>query len=168
MQDYAIQRSSRRCYATDRPFAAGERYYSAILQKGSDLVRRDFASENWPGPNADMIGWWMTVVPQRANQIRIAPPHVLVDTLEALQEMPGKGQIAYLLALQLLRKRILIEQPSGFVENDATNVLSLRFAPDDREFTIPIVELEERDMESLQSQLQELLYSEAQDGEAPV
>jgi hypothetical protein len=160
MQEYAIQRSSRRCYATDRPFAPGERYFSAIFQKGSDLVRRDYASDTWPGPNSDMIGWWMSVVPQRANHNQMAPPPVLVDTLAALLEMPEKGSLAYLLALQLLRKRILIEQPNGLGEDDGTNSIRLRFAADDREFAVPIEQVLEHDLESLQSHLMALLYTE--------
>ena len=50
MTDYQIQASSRRCAATGREIAPGERYYSVLLDQGSSFVRQDFSLEAWQGP----------------------------------------------------------------------------------------------------------------------
>jgi hypothetical protein len=166
MQEYAIQRSSRKCYRNNRPLEPGERYISAIVQKGSELVRRDFGLDAWPGPDANTIGWWKTSIPTKKNAGKtLAPPRVLVDTLNAMLETPGQGSIAYLLALLLVRRRILIEVDSFSSPNVEAQIteptqLELRFASDDRLLNVPIVPSSPEQSSELQSKLTELLYAE--------
>ncbi|XZE19312.1 hypothetical protein SH449x_004629 [Pirellulaceae bacterium SH449] len=162
MQDYAIQKSSRRCFDSDRTLAPGERYYSAIIQKGSDLIRRDYSAEKWTGPNDGVVGWWVCKVPQKqTNKKRLAPNHVLLDTLQSFLETPGKESLAYLLALLLLRKKVL-GSDSGFHEADAPadDVLDLCSSNGERSFMVPVVELTTQDTTTLQAELLDLLYSE--------
>jgi hypothetical protein len=166
MQEYAIQRSSRKCYRNNRPLEPGERYISAIVQKGSELVRRDFGLDAWSGPDEETVGWWKTSIPSnKAAGKTLAPPRVLVDTLEALLETPGQESLAYLLALLLIRRRILTELESfesSMQESDLDDPthMELRFAADDRVLDVPIVPADQEQSSVLQAKLTELLYAE--------
>ncbi|AMV33154.1 hypothetical protein VN12_13595 [Pirellula sp. SH-Sr6A] len=166
MQEYAIQRSSRKCYRNNRPLEPGERYISAIVQKGSELVRRDFGLDAWSGPDADTVGWWKTSIPSKKTTGKtLAPPRVLVDTLEALLDTAGQESLAYLLALLLVRRRVLIEVESfeaAMQESDLDEPthMSLRFAADDRVLDVPIVPADREQSSVLQAKLAELLYAE--------
>ncbi len=172
MQDYAIQKSSRKCHASARVLQPGERYISAIVQAGKDLLRRDFSLAHWSGPSDSTIGWWQTSVPpKKSSGPQLAPPIVLVDTLSALLETPGQDELAYLLSLLLVRRKILVDassmdgsasapfsdSPQQEVDN---NSLHLKFPTDDRTFYIPITEITPERSQEQQSKLLELLYTE--------
>jgi hypothetical protein len=162
MQDYAIQKSSRKCFVSDRPLQPGDRCVSAIMQKGGDLVRRDFAQENWPGPNSETVGWWRSVVPQkRSSGQSLAPNAVLINTLENMLETPGKGAIAYLLALLLIRRRVLVDDvESSEQSTETTSTLSLRVSQDERILLVPVEPVDAARSQEFQSQLMELLHGE--------
>ena len=162
MQDYAIQKSTRKCHSSNRPLAPGERYVSAIVQSGKDLIRRDFSLERWTGPTAQTIGWWKTAVPQKkAAGPTLAPPIVLVDTLGALLETADQDELAFVLALLLVRRRILVENVSLEVPAlDSTVQLDLKYPADDRTFLIPVQSIASERGSDLQKQLFSLLYSE--------
>jgi hypothetical protein len=160
MQDYAIQKSSRKCFVSDRPLQPGDRCVSAIMQKGGDLVRRDFALENWPGPNSETVGWWRSVIPQkRSTGQSLAPNSVLINTLENLLESPGKGAIAYLLALVLIRRRVLVDDAEASEQSSETaSTLSLRVAHEERILLVPLEPVDAARSKEYQAQLVELLH----------
>lgn len=177
MQDYLIQRSSRKCHLSDRPLEPGERYISAIVQKGADLVRRDFSRENWTGANEDTIAWWVAKIPnKRVSPNQLAPVPVLLDTLSALLEKTEQGKLAYLLGLMLVRKRILQEDESELdnsnnredrasskglsVVGAQDDYLRLKSSSDDRQFWIPVPSISADESKALQAELIALLYSE--------
>jgi len=142
--------------------APGERYYSAIVQKGSELIRRDYASDTWSGPTSDMVGWWIARVPdKKQSKTKLAPNQVLLDTLQSFLETPGKEPIAYLLAVLLLRKRVLISQDSvESVNEETSSSIELSSVGGDQQFIVPIAEVTPLESETIQSELLELLYTE--------
>ncbi len=162
MQEYAIQKSSRRCYDSDRILAPGERYYSAIIQKGGELIRRDYSSEKWQGPTTETIGWWVARIADKKNaKTKLAPTQILLDTLQSFLETPGKSQIAYLLAVLLLRKRVLVSEDSHHTSSEeSTTTLDLHSASSDQQFLVPVVEIDPAESKSIQAEILELLYTE--------
>jgi hypothetical protein len=91
--------------------------------------------------------------------------HVLLAALEVLLEDPLKGELAYLLTLLLIRRRVLTE-PIGLQLNSEeepmdSSLLHLTYAGSNREFVVPICQPEVQRMESLQQELDQLLFSEA-------
>lgn len=171
MQEYSIHRSQRRCHQTEREFAPGEPYYSAVLAKGSQLVRWDVARDAWQGPPDGTVGWWLNRNPKQENaKPKPAPAHVLLSTLEALLEDPAKAQLAYLLGLILIRKRVLTEtDPDQRVEDSAQGLesgedppfLHLTHPPTNRDFVIPVCEPAIDQSPGLQHELMQLLFCEA-------
>ena len=160
MQEFTIQRSSRKCHKGDRPFEPGERYYSAVLERGSELVRLDFSKEHWQGPPEKTVGWWVSQMPaKRTGKLTLAPTGVLLDALEKLCEQPDDRDLAYLLAVLLIRRRLLSEQPNDSSENEASH-LHLTHSSSGREIVVPVQIPTPERTESLHQKLIELLYCE--------
>jgi hypothetical protein len=115
MHDYDIQRCSRRCQATGRELAEGEDCFSVLVTDGAQLVRQDYAREAWSGPPDRTLAWWRFRVPTRdASRPRLAPSDVLLSLLEQLEHEPDREELRYVLALWLVRRRVLrIEQNDG-------------------------------------------------------
>ena len=160
MQEFTIQRSSRKCHKGDRSFEPGERYYSAVLERGLELVRQDFSKEHWQGPPEKTVGWWVSQMPaKRTGKLTLAPTGVLLDALEKLCEQHVDGDLAYLLAVLLIRRRLLGEQPSDTPEDEVSS-LHLTHSSSGREFIVPVhMPIPDR-TESLHQKLVELLYCE--------
>jgi hypothetical protein len=114
--EYEVRRSGRRCAASGRELAAGEAFYSALVDEpatvGHAVQRRDFAPEAWAGPPEGTLGWWRARTPGKPAAGR-APNEVLLRLLDAWQDQPHERAIRYLLALLLVRRRVLrVEQPT--------------------------------------------------------
>ncbi len=108
MIDYDIQRCSRRCAATDRELKDGETCFSVLVPEGAAVVRRDYAAEAWPGPPENAIGWWKTtIVDPNAGRPHWAPNDVMLNYFERLLDNPSAEDARYVLALLLVRRRVL-------------------------------------------------------------
>ena len=108
--DFEVQRFTRRCAATDRELAPGELFYSVLLAEGAEVVRRDYAAEAWSGPPADALGWWKSQLPSadaRPKKPQWAPNDVMLGLFDELAERPEQADLRYVLALLLLRRRVL-------------------------------------------------------------
>jgi hypothetical protein len=161
MQEYTIQRSTRKCHQENRSFEPNERYYSLVFQKGSELVRQDIGKEHWHGPPENTVGWWVSHMPaKRTGKLTLAPTYILLDALEKLGEQPENGDLAYLLAILLVRRRILTEPTGDSLGEDASH-LHLVQPGDGREFVIPIHQPDASRAEYLHQKLVDLLYSDS-------
>src|SRR6056297_2858332 len=106
--EFKVKRCSRRCFKLDRPLRDGEWYYSVVIEDDEDLLRRDYSAESWTDPPAGALGWWKSQMPtQEQRKLVLAPPEVLVDLLRQLEHRPEQAKIRFLLALMLLRRRLL-------------------------------------------------------------
>ena len=160
MQEFSIQRSSRKCHKADRPFEAGERYYSVVLQRGSELVRQDFSIEHWKGLPEKAVGWWINQMPaKQSGKLTLAPTLVLLDALEKLCEQPDNGDLAYLLAVLLIRRRLLTEHASEQSDGEPS-YMQLTHSSNGREFLVPVNMPNPDRTETLHQKLIDLLYCE--------
>jgi hypothetical protein len=108
MIDYDIQRCSRKCSASERELKNGEVCYSVLLAVGGNVVRRDYSAEVWSGPPDEAIGWWKsTVVDPNAGRKSWAPNDVMLHYFERLADDPSAEDARYVLALLLVRRRVL-------------------------------------------------------------
>jgi hypothetical protein len=166
MQEYSIQRSGRRCQQTDRPFVPGESYYSAVTVRGGELRRIDLSADAWKGPPPGAIGWWQGRMPdEKKSSTKPAPTPVLLSTLETLLMEGTQPVLATMLALLLVRRRILSEPTLGVSESverldPAPKYLRLVHLPTNREFDVPVCEPPLGECERVQDQLTRLLFCE--------
>jgi hypothetical protein len=178
--EYKVSRCSRRCFVEERNLRDGEWYYSVVIEDGEELIRRDYSAGAWTEPPAGTIGWWKSRMPEAgARKMVLAPEPVLVDHLRRMEGDEARGPLRYLLALTLLRRRIVRCLASGApfelagdlpdVEADAppvgaTGRMRLQVLSDGSELDVIEYEITRRQTESLSEALQELLYCEATDG----
>lgn len=109
--DYEIPRCSRQCAKTEREIAPGEGFYSALIDDGESIARHDYALDAWDGPPDDAIGWWKSKVPEPSEtKMHWAPNDVMLQLFDQLEEQPDKHDMRYVLALLLVRRRVLREE----------------------------------------------------------
>src|ERR1700676_844392 len=125
--DYEVQRFTRRCAATDREFAPGETFFSVLMAEGAAVVRHDYAAEAWPGPPAAALGWWKSQLPgadAKPKKPQWAPSDVMLQLFDELAERPEQIDLRYVLALLLLRRRVLrLEDTEGDAGGNETMLL---------------------------------------------
>ncbi len=170
--DFAFGKCSKKCWVSGQPLAPGEAYYSVVVPDGHDLQRRDISLAAWTGAPEGAIGWWRCRMPDAtAKKLQPAPVGVLLDTLTELQQRPGSETLAYLLALLLCRRRVLVdsdavESGSGddadgeLVGQSTSSLWTLTYPPDGREWAVPVAVPDPNLLENLQTQLHGLLFTE--------
>jgi hypothetical protein len=166
--DFEIQRSTRRCAATDQPLEPGDVCYSVLEVRGADVIRKDFAQSAWTGPPAEAFGWWKSRVPEpHIRKIRLAPNEVLLELFDQLVEQLESEDMRYVLALLLVRRRVLRldgptalgDQPSSLADVQTMTV----FCPArDATYEVTAVMPSDERIEQIQQQLGELLVSGAE------
>ena len=123
---YTLGSPTRRCAATGAELSTGEEFVAALAQslETEEFVRLDYSPDAWsagarPTPPLLLLGFWRGRVPEPG-----AKPRMLLDdaslldlfeqTLETLEREPNpqRGAFAYVLALILVRKRLLIIESS--------------------------------------------------------
>ena len=161
MQDYSISKCTRRCAIDGHDLEPDESYFSVLVPRGDDVTRIDIAARHWQGPTEDAIGWWRNKMPSaEARKLRPAPNGVLLDTLADLLERPGKEALAYLLALLLVRRRVLHEEQSIVDQEADTTVWKLVCPVDGREWLVTPVAPAAENLQALQAELQTLLFTD--------
>jgi hypothetical protein len=159
MLDFDIQRCSRRCAATEREFVPGEECFSALVPEGSAVVRKDFSAAAWQGPPENALGWWKTtVVDANAGRMSWAPNDVMLHYFERLLEDPTAEDARYVLALLLVRRRVL--RVEGH-EKDAQGreVIVLHCGRNEAQYRVAEVMPTPERAAAIQQQLSELLQT---------
>ena len=106
--DLKIQRPSPTCKETGSEFKAGDVMFSALVREEGRLLRHDWSHDAWAGAPDETLAWWRSVVPEQEDGgVSLAPVEALLDTLESLADQPEEASLRYLLALQLIRRRVL-------------------------------------------------------------
>jgi hypothetical protein len=112
--DFEVQRSSRRCAATDLPLEPGDACYSVLEFRGAEVIRKDFSSAAWTDPPAEAFAWWRTRIPEPvAKKIKLAPNDVLLELFDQLADDPLHQDMRYVLTLLLLRRRVFRLETAG-------------------------------------------------------
>jgi hypothetical protein len=160
MLDFEIQRCTRRCFATERELRPGETYYAALVQQGAEVVRRDFSEEAWPGPPEQTLGWWKAQLPDAAaRKHHWAPNDVMLHYFEQLGEQSDKLDVRYVLALLMIRRRVVRQE--GSETDEAGREVAVLFCPrNDQEYRTPVVMPSAERAKEIQNELAQLLYAD--------
>lgn len=157
MLDFDITRCSRKCSATGRTILPGEDVYSVLLQDGGDIVRRDYAANAWEGPPEACLGWWATQIPKPPNEAqKMAPPEVLVGLFDQLSQTDQKAELRFILALLLIRKKLLKEEAS--IQESASNHWRLKCPMNETVYELESMRISASQASRLQEELVDLLY----------
>jgi len=155
--DYEVQRSTRRCAATGQEFAPGESFYSVLVAEGAELRRLDYAAGAWPGPPAEAIAWWKSQVPDRnASRMHWAPNDVMLHFFDELAEQPDRQDMRYVLALLLVRRRVMrLEETEK--DEQGREILVLYCPRREATYQVPAVVPEQQKIDEIQQELVKLL-----------
>ena len=157
--DIRLHRPRGTCAVTGRTFAPGENFFSALVRAPGGLDRLDVAAEAWSGPPEKTLAWWRSAYPAAGSTgPELAPVDVLLDVLEELEGRPADAPLRYLLALQLLRRRVLriVDEPGGGPD-PATLLLACRKR--EREYRVCVVPPAATDAADVEERLTALLWS---------
>ena len=160
--DYEVQRCTRHCAKSGRDLAPGEEFYSVLSAEGADVVRRDYAVEVWEGPPEGAVGWWKSQMPSPdANRVRLAPNDVMLELFDQLDEQPEKCDMRYVLALLLVRRRVVrMEEPER--DEDGREVLVLYCPRREATYRVPAITPDDDRVDEIQQELATLLFAGAE------
>ncbi len=137
--DYQFERCARQCTATGKTLEPGSTVYSVLVREQGRLVRRDYAADAWAGPPSDALAWWQYRVPdQKAARRNWAPSEVMLEFFEQLAEQPDQQDLRYVLALLLIRRRIL-RQESIRHDDQGRQLLVVHAPQRERDYVVPVV-----------------------------
>lgn len=157
--DLKLLRPQTVCATTGRVFAPGEAFYSALVRDRGGIGRLDVAAEAWQGPPDQAIAWWRSRFPAAGSATpMLAPPDVLLDALEMLEDGSDEP-LRYLLALQLVRRRLLRIVDEADAGGDGTGTLTFACRKRDREYRVPVIGAAEAAAEGVEERLAALLWS---------
>lgn len=160
--DLKLHRPQATCATTGRTFVPGELFYSAVVRGRGAVERLDIAAEAWQGPPEGSLAWWRSRYPQAGvTGPTLAPVDALLDALEHLEQEDDEP-LRYLLALQLVRRRVL--RIADAAESDAEDasaaaVLTLACRKRDRDYRVRVVAAEEAAADGVEARLAALLWS---------
>lgn len=105
--DVKIHRPQGACSVTGRSFAPGELFHSALVREAGGIQRVDVCADAWSGPPAEALAAWRSAFPTASSGPTLAPVEVLLDLLEELDGQADEAPLRYMLALELVRRRVL-------------------------------------------------------------
>ena len=167
--DFDVQRSTRRCAATDRSLEPGDECYSVLEIQGADVIRKDYCREAWTGPPEAAFGWWKSRVPEPvAKKIKLAPNDVLLELFDQLADRPRQEDMRYVLTLLLVRRRVFrLETPPETPtdrakqgdDNETTETMFVYCPKRDATYEVSAALPGESRIDEIQQQLSELLIA---------
>jgi hypothetical protein len=158
--DWPIKHRADVCARTQRPFTAGEQFYTLLFREGEGFRREDLSEEAWSQRNENIRPfsfWKMRYEPPPA-----APPETLAkenaeDILRRLlaENDPAHANACYVLAVMLERKRVLKQIKTDQTEDRP--VLIYEHAKTGDVFIVPDVRLKLDEIEHVQHEVSQLL-----------
>ena len=159
--DYEIGRCTRHCTATDRELKPGEEFFSVIVAEGAELQRYDYSLEAWEGPPEGAVGCWKSQMPDLgAKRMHWAPNDVMLQYFEELQQQPERQDTRYVLALLLIRRRVM-RLEEGQQDEQGREVMVLYCPRRETTYKVPAVTPDEARASQIQEELAELLFAKA-------
>jgi len=159
MSNFNIRRSPRRSSVSGRDFEPGEAYISALTEENEEFERSDYSLDEWQeSAPRNCLAWWRCQVPEN-DQARVywAPKHVLLAYLDELLQSPRGADIAYVMALALIRRRVL----KHVDDTSDPNAQAMRLQTSDgREFVVPIAHPSPDQIDKIQQKLEEHLFTD--------
>jgi hypothetical protein len=158
--DWPIKHRADVCARTQRPFQAGEQFYTLLFREGDAFRREDLSEEAWAGRNDNIqpFSFWKS----RYEPPPPTPPEPLAkesaeDLLRRLlgENDPANANACYVLAVMLERKRVLKQVKTE--QTEGRPVLVYEHAKTGDVFIVPEARLRLAEIAHVQEEVSELL-----------
>ena len=158
--EWPIKHRADACARTQRPFQAGESFYTLLFREGDGFRREDLSEEAWNQRNENIqpFSFWKS----RYEPPPPAAPEPLAkesaeDLLRRLlaENNPANANACYVLAVMLERKRVLKQVKTE--QSDGRPVLIYEHAKTGDVFIIPDARLRLDEIEHVQEEVSQLL-----------
>jgi hypothetical protein len=160
--EWKISRGQGKCLSCDKNFAEDEPYYATLMEENDEFVRKDYCPACWQAMPKEVFSFWMTRLPRKGADARpVVDNEVLLDFFVRLenQESPAKLNLRYLLALLLMRKKIL--KFEDILREDDREYLVLRQTGENLRHRVLDPKLSLQELNRLRDDLSQVLYLEA-------
>jgi hypothetical protein len=159
---YDVARPLGVCSVTQAPIEPGRKFIAALRETPKGLERLDIGLDAWAGfDRRGILAFWQTVMPEpQARKKLFVDDQVLCDLLERLggATEPLKVNFRFVLALILMRKRLLVHEASRLEAGQ--EVWSVRFRGKDEPLDLVNPRLDEQQIIEVSGQLREILNEE--------
>jgi hypothetical protein len=159
--EWQVDRTSGTCAVSGRQFAEGDEFYAVLFDRGDHFERLDYSLPCWDGPPAGAYCFWKSRVPQREKKRRLlVDDEVLVSFFSRLAEddEPTKRQFRFVLALILMRKRLLKYEQT--VHEDDSEIWLMRLKSRDELHRVVNPQLGEHQIGEVSRQLGAILHED--------
>lgn len=161
MAEWNISKPSGICCGNGNEIQPGQEYYGALVEGEEGLERKDFSAEYWESSKPEVYCYWKSIMadPEEKKKIFI-DDDMLVAFFERLENETEQEKVdfRFVLTLVLMRKRIL-KYLSSRIE-DGKEIWKLRHVPRKEEVEVVNPELDESRIESLESQISQIMQGE--------
>ncbi len=157
-RDYDIAKASGRCCRCGRQLAGGEEFVAALFDAGEEFRRDDFCGACWEGRPAEPeqpFSLWRCRVPEPEKPRRqLVGDEMLVDLFEKLagQEAPAKLNLRFVLALMLMRKKLLVYDRTG-ADEGGSEVWTMHYRGEKTPIEVTNPQLDEEKVTQVAGQL---------------
>ena len=156
--DWRVGRPNETCCACSREFEIDEYYFSALFEKGADFERRDFCTSCWERERPAPFSFWRTRRPRPEEKRKLlVDDDVILNFFLRLEgaDEPERVNLRYIVALILMRKRILKFETAG--KEGETDYWVLRLVRDKTHHRVVNPHLSDEEIDELSQQVGDLL-----------
>lgn len=154
-----IPKPTRICSVSGTELKPGNVFFSLLVEEGNGVKRTDFLPENWTVPETEFLGWWKSKIPEvHDKKVRLAPNDILLNLFDQLALQPENADMRYVLALLLIRRRLLRYEREECDEN-GRKTLVVYGIKENATYEVPMALPDRQRLEEVQMELAQLLYS---------
>ncbi len=159
MAKWEISKSQGRCFGTDKPIAAGEPYFAALVETEDGFQRCDYCLDYWQDHQPKAYCFWKTKFPEEGKKAQLfIDDQMLMMFFERLEgeTSPEKINFRFVLMLVLMRKRKL-KYDSSIVKDDQQWWRLKVAASGGREVEVLNPQIDQEQIEQLSGQIGEIM-----------
>lgn len=168
--EWNIRSCADECAACRKKFADSESLTSRLRFSAEGYVREDFCAACWPGRAADgeVSAWasrWRAPAPKAPEPLKKETAESLLRELMETDD-PSKGNVIFILAVMLERRRILAEKEVQ-LQPDGRKIRVYEHKQTGESFVVSDPQLRLKEIESVQREVMDLLGIPPPAGKGP-
>ena len=164
-KEYDIDKAAGACGQCGRQLRPGENLIATVKEAGEELKREDFCETCWAGGDRDesalLAVWWSKVPEPQQKKRMLVDDDVIIGFFERLAEAeePAKVNFRFILALVLMRKKLLVYERMR-KEGDGREVWLMHFRGDERIHEVTDPHMTDEKIAEVSQQLNQIMEVE--------